>query len=90
MNVYLPKSSEMVECEHEWRYNSDGWVEGCVPAICIKCGKTGCACDVGDKLVYDLTFKKKFFDEQVHDKTQISTLIDDKSIDNNIYRPIVD
>lgn len=32
------------KCEHEWRYRKDGWVEGCVPAICIKCGAFGCGC----------------------------------------------
>lgn len=24
---------------------SDGWEEGCVPAICKKCGAFGCACN---------------------------------------------
>jgi hypothetical protein len=52
-----------MKCEHEWRYNSNGWVEGCVPAICIKCGKKGCAHDVGDKLYEDEPFKEKFFKE---------------------------
>lgn len=55
----------MNNCQHEWRYDSDNWVEGCVPAICIKCGKKGCAHDVGEKLIYDISFKKKFFDEQM-------------------------
>lgn len=36
------------DCKHEWRYCKDYWVEGCVPAICVKCGVLGCICDVAD------------------------------------------
>ena len=35
------------DCEHIWRYRSDGWEEECVPAICIDCGAFGCGCDSG-------------------------------------------
>lgn len=34
------------DCEHVWRYRKYGWVEGCVPAICIECGAFGCVCDI--------------------------------------------
>lgn len=32
-------------CKHEMRFRKNGWEEGCVPAICKKCGAFGCACD---------------------------------------------
>ena len=35
-----------MNCKHEWRVNHDNFVEGCIGAICIKCGKTGCGCHV--------------------------------------------
>jgi len=34
------------DCEHVWRYRIDGWVEECVPTICIECGAFGCLCDL--------------------------------------------
>ena len=38
------------DCNHEWRFRKGGWVEGCVPAICIECGAFGCQCDIkGEK-----------------------------------------
>ena len=33
------------KCDHKWRYRKDGWEEGCIPAICLKCGAFGCVCD---------------------------------------------
>lgn len=33
-------------CDHEWKYFKDGYVEQCVPVACIKCGTTGCVCDM--------------------------------------------
>lgn len=47
-------------CQHAWRYNPDGYVEGCVPAICILCGKKGCGCD-GEKsnVPHAIFFNKK-------------------------------
>ena len=53
-----------VECEHDWHYDENGYVEQCVPAICLKCGLKGCAHDVGDKLWLDEEFKHDFFEEK--------------------------
>jgi hypothetical protein len=39
------KKNREPECEHKWVHRTDGYVEQCYPAICIKCGKYGCACD---------------------------------------------
>jgi len=36
------------DCKHDWVYHEDGYVEGCVPAICKKCGAFGCMCDMGE------------------------------------------
>ncbi len=47
------------DCVHVWRHRKEGWVEGCVPAICIECGAFGCQCDMkGEKPT-----KEIFFDE---------------------------
>lgn len=35
-----------MECNHEWRVDYDNFVDGCIGAICIKCGKRGCGCNV--------------------------------------------
>jgi len=35
-----------MQCKHEWRVDYDNFVEGCIGAICIKCGQKGCGCDV--------------------------------------------
>lgn len=49
------------DCEHVWRYRSDGWEEGCVPAICIDCGAFGCMCDIkGEKPAAEIFFKEKY------------------------------
>jgi len=47
------------DCEHEEVvYRTDGWEEGCVPAVCYDCGAFGCFHDS------DLE-KKAFFDKGV-------------------------
>lgn len=35
-----------MQCNHEWRVDHDQFIEGCIGAICIKCGETGCGCNV--------------------------------------------
>lgn len=57
-------ATKHVKCQHEWHYDEDGYVEQCVPAICILCGQKGCAHDVGDRLWLDSKFKRKFFEER--------------------------
>lgn len=47
------------DCNHKWRYRTDGYEEGCIPAICIECGAFGCQCDITDPA----PSKKTFFDE---------------------------
>lgn len=47
------------DCKHVWRYRKDGWVEECVPAVCIECGAFGCQCDFGDENIP----KEVFFGE---------------------------
>jgi hypothetical protein len=50
---YVPKCdclklSEKEEvCQHDWVNRTDGYEEQCGAAICTKCGKYGCWCDVG-------------------------------------------
>lgn len=34
------------KCRHKWRVNPGAFMRGCIGAICIKCGKRGCGCDV--------------------------------------------
>lgn len=34
------------KCRHKWRVNDGAFEEGCIGAICIKCGERGCGCDV--------------------------------------------
>jgi len=33
-------------CNHVLRHRKDGWEEGCIPVICLKCGAYGCLCDI--------------------------------------------
>ena len=35
-----------MECNHEWRVDNNRFVEGCIGAICIKCGYKSCGCKV--------------------------------------------
>ena len=44
------------KCRHKWRYRKDGWEEGCVPAVCIKCGAFGCQCDIKRKPKKEIFF----------------------------------
>ncbi|PIT88569.1 MAG: hypothetical protein COU29_02200 [Candidatus Magasanikbacteria bacterium CG10_big_fil_rev_8_21_14_0_10_36_32] len=41
MSVRYGKS----DCEHDWVFRQDGYEEGCVPIICLKCGAFGCLCN---------------------------------------------
>jgi hypothetical protein len=34
------------DCQHDFVYRKEGWLEGCVPAVCLECGAYGCQCDV--------------------------------------------
>jgi len=40
------KENRDLSCNHEWRVNPYAFEEGCIGAICIKCGERGCGCDV--------------------------------------------
>jgi hypothetical protein len=39
-----------MNCKHIWRVHPGLWVEQCIGAICIKCGKRGCGCDVPKRI----------------------------------------
>lgn len=34
------------DCNHVIRYREDGWVDYCIPAVCIECGAFGCFCEL--------------------------------------------
>ena len=56
------------DCIHVWRYRSDGWEEGCGPAICVECGAFGCFCDVPEPKPP----KKVFFGDKEVGKANIN------------------
>jgi len=47
------------DCEHVWRHRKDGWVEECVPAVCIECGAFGCLHDfIKEDIPEDIFFSE--------------------------------
>ena len=58
----------MEDCKHNWVHRKDGYVEYCIPAICIKCGKYGCICDAQLKdNMQEKEFYAKEIDGNVHE-----------------------
>jgi len=38
-----------MKCKHEWRVDHDHFIDGCIGAVCIKCGLSACGCKVLDQ-----------------------------------------
>ncbi len=48
------QAHELKVHKHDWVLRTDGYEEQCTPAICKKCGKYGCLCDVRRDLGHSL------------------------------------